>query len=248
MSAHDLLVVDRSALFREGLSLLLENSPFHVATQAASLKEAEKIIAGPSPPSIVLVEWPAEDDASHQKDAMVRLGRLCGLVPTVIMSNVLCQERVERALAAGAQGFLLMDISAKILSQYLLLVLLGETVLPSSVVRALLAERRTQLSRDKALEQLPSSLHEREKQILLRLLHGDSNKAIARHLNMSENAIKVQLKSIVRKIAVRNRTQAAVWAMARGIALQDAEGTSGSAQRRRRNNAAPTGSTELHTR
>lgn len=231
MSAHDLLVVDKSALFREGLSLLLENSPFHVAAQADSLEDAERIIVGPSAPAIVLVQWPAEGDVSHQKDAMVRLTRVCGQVPTVIMSDVLGQERVEGALAAGAQGFLLMDISAKVLSQYLLLVLLGETVLPSRVAQTLLAERKTRLRHEEALEQLPSSLHEREKQILLRLLNGDSNKAIARQLNMSENAVKVQLKSIVRKIAVRNRTQAAVWAMARGIAPQDAKGTPGSVQR-----------------
>lgn len=124
-----------------------------------------------------------------------------------------------------------MDISAKVLSQYLLLVLLGETVLPSRVAQTLLAERKIQLRHEEALEQLPSSLHESEKQILLRLLNGDSNKAIARQLNMSENAVKVQLKSIVRKIAVRNRTQAAVWAMARGIGSQDAEGAPGSVQR-----------------
>ncbi len=246
MSAHDLLVVDRSALFREGLSLLLENSLFHVAAQATSLREAEKIIIGKSPPSIVLVEWPADDGVYLHKDAMAHLERICAQAPTVVMSDVLCQERVRNALSAGARGFLLKDISSKILSHYLLLVLLGETVLPSRVAQALLEERGPQLSQEKALNQLPHNLREREKQILLRLLYGDSNKSIARRLHMSENAVKVQLKSILRKISVRNRTQAAVWAMSQGITPKDLEAAFESAQWGERDGTASLGGAELH--
>lgn len=204
-------------MFREGLSLLLENTPFQVTAQATGLKYVERLLLSEPLPSLLLIEWPPDTDPASHSDELILLENLCARIPVVVMSDILSQARVERVLKAGAKGFLLKDISAEILSQYLLLVLLGETVLPSMVARVFLEEHRPFLPQQKAIDQLPANLRDREKQILLRLLHGESNKSIARKLEMSENAVKVQLKSILRKISVRNRTQAAVWAMSRGI-------------------------------
>jgi DNA-binding CsgD family transcriptional regulator len=59
-------------------------------------------------------------------------------------------------------------------------------------------------------------LSPREQQILSHLAEGDSNKQIARAYNITESTVKVHLKAILRKIAVHNRTQAAIWAVANG--------------------------------
>lgn len=56
-------------------------------------------------------------------------------------------------------------------------------------------------------------LSEREKQILQGIARGESNKAIARRLAITESTVKVHVKTILRKVNARNRTQAAVWAM-----------------------------------
>ena len=55
-------------------------------------------------------------------------------------------------------------------------------------------------------------LSQREREILLRLAEGESNKQIARLCNITESTVKVHLKAILRKITVHNRTQAAIWA------------------------------------
>ncbi|TIM09523.1 MAG: response regulator transcription factor [Mesorhizobium sp.] len=60
-------------------------------------------------------------------------------------------------------------------------------------------------------------LSNRENCILRRLIEGESNKAIAREINIAEATVKVHVKAILRKIRVRNRTQAAVWAMNHGM-------------------------------
>jgi two-component system nitrate/nitrite response regulator NarL len=57
-------------------------------------------------------------------------------------------------------------------------------------------------------------LSPREKEVLLHLTDGHSNKAIARHLNMAEATVKVHIKNLLREINVSNRTQAAIWALA----------------------------------
>jgi DNA-binding NarL/FixJ family response regulator len=62
------------------------------------------------------------------------------------------------------------------------------------------------------------NLSDREHQILACLARGDSNKAIARHCSIAETTVKAHLKAILRKIAVRNRTQAAIWALGNGLA------------------------------
>ncbi len=71
------------------------------------------------------------------------------------------------------------------------------------------------LSRDKSLSQ-------REIQILACLVRGDSNKAIANHIVITEATVKVHIKSLLRKINVTNRTQAAIWALNNGLGTAEA--------------------------
>ena len=66
-------------------------------------------------------------------------------------------------------------------------------------------------------------LSERERQVLACLTRGESNKLIARNCSIAEATVKVHLKAILRKIAVSNRTQAALWALAHGL-LVDQDG------------------------
>ncbi|TIV05318.1 MAG: hypothetical protein E5W02_28205, partial [Mesorhizobium sp.] len=69
-----------------------------------------------------------------------------------------------------------------------------------------------------------SALSNREKSILSCLIEGESNKTIARKIDIAEATVKVHVKAILRKIRVRNRTQAAVWAMNHGV-LTPSSGT-----------------------
>jgi two-component system nitrate/nitrite response regulator NarL len=133
----------------------------------------------------------------------------------VVLADQLCLADMARLLNAGADGYLVNELSAEAFSLSLLLVMQGEKVLPSTLA-GVLANERGEASQAPLL-QGQRHLTERETQILRCLLNGHSNKHIARALTISEGTVKVHLKSLMKKIAAANRTQAALWARNNGI-------------------------------
>jgi two-component system, NarL family, nitrate/nitrite response regulator NarL len=119
-----------------------------------------------------------------------------------------------RLLRAGADGYLVNELSAEAFSLTLLLVMKGEKALPSTLASMLADECN---AGNGALIEAQKNLTEREKQILKCLLNAYSNKHIARALNISEGTVKVHLKSLMKKISAGNRTQAALWARNNGL-------------------------------
>jgi two-component system nitrate/nitrite response regulator NarL len=106
----------------------------------------------------------------------------------------------------------LSNISKEVLTHSLRLILLGETVFPSQLATAwATGQLRQNASSDvgKALEVLT----QREAEILGCLTEGSPNKMIARQLGITEATVKIHVKSLIRKIGVQNRTQAALWAI-----------------------------------
>jgi two-component system, NarL family, nitrate/nitrite response regulator NarL len=105
---------------------------------------------------------------------------------------------------AALSGVLTFDLSANSFVQSLRLIASGERVFP----HGLTLERATPVPQAGNI-----SLSPREREVLLEVVEGHSNKVIAHHLGMTEATAKVHLKSILRKIRVDNRTQAAIWAL-----------------------------------
>jgi two-component system, NarL family, nitrate/nitrite response regulator NarL len=131
---------------------------------------------------------------------------------------------VRLGYQAGVDGFCSAPSTLEILIKSLELVMLGEAVLPSGVLRAIVdgslqcLEQTPDDPRPRELK--PSDLMDRklsprEIQILNCLKEGAPNKAIARKLDITEATIKVHVKAILRKIGASNRTQAAMWASQR---------------------------------
>lgn len=134
---------------------------------------------------------------------------------------IVSQLRLEifcRAMQAGADGFLTDDISGAALVQSLELAAAGEKVLPGLLGDFIARQGIHPLFREESPD---SGLSPRESDILKRLAHGQSNKVIANALGISESTVKGCVKVILRKIAVQNRTQAAVWALSEGFLLPD---------------------------
>ncbi|TIU61320.1 MAG: response regulator transcription factor, partial [Mesorhizobium sp.] len=136
---------------------------------------------------------------------------------------------IVSAFRAGADGYLIKVAAYDTFIKALELVMLGQTVLPAETSTAI-QEIRHDLKPDAVADELTkvvvklehedqelSILSNRENCILRRLIEGESNKAIAREINIAEATVKVHVKAILRKIRVRNRTQAAVWAMNHGM-------------------------------
>ena len=135
----------------------------------------------------------------------------------MVLASDLTVEALREAMNAGADGFLMKEVSPEALLQSLELVMLGEKVYPTNLASMLLdlTSAPTPLNSIRGLSS-------REREILQLLVTGASNKLIAIRLGIAEATVKVHLKALLRKIDVNNRTQAAIWAMNNGFSADGA--------------------------
>jgi len=117
---------------------------------------------------------------------------------------------------AGASGSLFMGQTTEPFIKALELVMLGATVLPSGLL-PLTLDREDESIPVSADENFAPLLSHRERLILRHLAEGQANKVIANIIGIAEAIVKVHVKSILSKIRVLNRTQAAMWAMSNGL-------------------------------
>jgi two-component system nitrate/nitrite response regulator NarL len=221
------ILVDRDNLFREGLRRILSTTAFRVTKVLAAMEDIPLHSLRSSRPTLFLI---AMDDGYAATTAAV--GRLKAESPTariVILSDRCELDDALAVLRAGANGYLLKQLSCDALIKALDLVMLGVTVLPTTLNRALptaindmLGEPNEKLYDDgpaatapaplRNFEHTPRRLSDRETEVLRCLMNGEANKTIARKFDVTEATVKVHIKAILRTISVRNRTQAAVWA------------------------------------
>ena len=227
MNAIHILVVDDHTLFRRGLIALLEqDGRFEIAGEAGDLGVALRAVTSGAPDVILLDNHlpgvRGIDGIPALKDAYPK-ARI--LILTVSED----EEDLATAMQAGADGYLLKTVESDQLCDSVVKVLAGECVIspdmmtkfvsafrakPRATVAALDAMQPavTPLS-DAALE----SLSPREKEILLLIARGESNKGIARLLDIAETTVKVHVQNIFRKLQLSSRVQVAVYAAARQI-------------------------------
>lgn len=209
------LLLDSDNLLREGLKRLMDGSDFNVFAEASSLDEARLNLAQEPGARLVLVDpctGPYEDFSGISK---LREGN--GDIKIVVLTSELSASCLARALEAGADGYLLKDLSSESLIQSLKLVLMGEKVFPSRLA-GMLATASVSFVREET-HNVPAKtgLSPREIQVLSCLVDGHSNKVIGRDLGITDATVKVHLKAALRKIDAQNRTQAAIWAISHGL-------------------------------
>lgn len=214
-----IILIDESRLFREGLRRIFEGSPFRIDYEAASFEEVERRTAELESvtPALLVV------DSRHCGQTLLeQLNWLRQLLPQprlVMLTDQMKLNRLAIALSAGADGYLLKDLSGDALLQSLQLVLLGEKVFPTDLATLLVNNRIVSASdlapRGRGAADL--ALSPREEQILHCLANGYPNKVIANALDITESTVKGHLKALLKKINVQNRTQAAVWALNHGV-------------------------------
>lgn len=217
MQQQDIFLVDKSKLFREGIKKLLAENSFRVCGEAASLDDAIRYIEEEDArPGVVLLDYPGAGADDQVIEKLQRLSAGDGAPKLVVLTSELKLDWLMASLSVGARGYLLKDMSPDAFIQSLRLILLGERVLPTDLAILLVSNR---LRPGNQIEPaMPAQdLSNREMQILRCLLQGDSNKLIGKRLNITEGTVKVHLKGVLKKINVRNRTQAAIWAFNNGL-------------------------------
>jgi DNA-binding NarL/FixJ family response regulator len=213
MSAVRVLLVDDQALFREALATLLEvRREIDVVGEAGDGEQALRR-AAETRPDVVLMDlrMPVLDGIA----ATSRLRAEHPDVKVLALTTFDGDEEVFAALRAGAVGYLLKDVSGDRLVEAVLAAARGESVLQPSVAAKVVA-RVAQLPGPSA-DAPASPLSERELEVLRHLAGGRSNREIARALFLTEGTVKNHVTSVLAKLGVRDRTQAALRAHRMGL-------------------------------
>jgi two-component system nitrate/nitrite response regulator NarL len=233
-----LLVVDDHNLFRRGLIALLGNDErFEIAGEAADATAAQ-VAAHRLQPDLILLD--NHMPGVQGVDAIVGLKEVCPSSKVVMLTVSENEDDLAAGIRAGADGYLLKTIDTAELCDLIERAWEGDSVFSSQMLGKLVgllrqspapavvvpepvavvapaAQDATSFAEREAAESL-RSLSPRELEILKLIARGDSNKHIARALDIAETTVKIHVQHILRKLNLGNRVHAAVFASARGLA------------------------------
>ncbi|MDR5866824.1 two-component system response regulator NarL [Halomonas koreensis] len=208
-----ILIIDDHPLLRRGVTQLLELEDDLVLAGETGTPEEGLRLAGELDPDLILLDlnMPEMDGI----ETLTRL-RADGFAGRIVMFTVSDHEEdVVAALRAGADGYLLKDMDPDDMVHQLRQAALGRMVISDSLT-ALLAEALRNQRSQPATPDI-HSLTQREREILRELAAGLSNKLIARKLDITEGTVKVHVKHLLKKLNLRSRVEAAVWAVQEGV-------------------------------
>jgi two-component system nitrate/nitrite response regulator NarL len=228
-----LLVVDDHTLFRRGLiALLSQDERFKVTGQAGDIGEALRCVAQDKPDLVLL------DNHLPGVLGVDGIASLKAAAPGIRILMLTMSENendLAAALQAGADGYLLKTVELDHLSEFIIKVLAGESVISPEMMTKLVTAFRSksaspasppvqgeaavmpEMPAGVALDSAPARpgvdlLSAREREVLALIALGDSNKLIARKLDIAETTVKIHVQHILRKLQLTSRVQAAVYA------------------------------------
>ncbi|WTW93565.1 response regulator transcription factor [Streptomycetaceae bacterium NBC_01309] len=252
-----IVVVDDHEVVRAGFAGLLATQPdFAVVGTAADGGEAVRVCAETRPDVVLMdVRMPGMDGieateriVARDADAVRDTGRPggggvggvggvagvgavggtgAGIPRILILTTFDLDEHVYDALAAGASGFLLKDVTAERLFDAVRVVASGEGLLAPTVTRRLIAEfarMRPKPPAPAAEDPRLGALTPRETEVLRLIAAGLSNPEIAGHLLVSEETVKTHVSRVLAKLGLRDRTQAVVAAYESGLVVPGGTG------------------------
>lgn len=213
------LLADDHALFRAGIASLLQAWGLEVVGEAANGFEALELTRGLRP-DLVLMDIGMPDCDGLEATRLIKAELPETRIVMVTVSDD--DEHVFEAVKSGAEGYLLKDMSAEDLGRTLGAVASGEPALSRELAARILDEF-TRLAREDPAKEPEDALTPRERDVLQLVAEGATNREIAAALFVSENTVNFHMKNILRKLHVKNRAQAAAYAVRRGVAEPPAD-------------------------
>jgi len=212
------LLVDDQRLFREGLRTLLElHADVRVVGEAGDGIEAEALVERLRPRVVLMdLRMPRRDGVSATQRITARWPTIQVLVLTTFDDD----ELVFRSIEAGASGYLLKDVGSDALVEAVRAASRGESPLQPIVARKVLRRLRAAPRTANSLAEPTAGidpLTSREIDILRLLGTGATNREIAERLSLTEGTVKNYISAILAKTGLRDRTQAALLAVRRGL-------------------------------
>ena len=229
-----LLLVDDHTLFRRGLKALLEQDErFAVGAEAGDVGEALRCLQRGQTDVILLDN---HLPGVRGVDAIPALKEAAPAARVLMLTVSENENDLAAALQAGADGYLLKTVESDQLTDTIQKVMEGESVISPEMMTKLVSVFRSRPSAaplapitppasapvpiEPVREAAPGAdlLSPREREILLLIARGDSNKLIARELDIAETTVKIHVQHILRKLGLSSRVQAAVFATSQGLA------------------------------
>ena len=220
-----LLLVDDHTLFRRGLKALLsQDDRFEVCGEAGDAGEALRCLQHQQPDVILLDN---HLPGVRGVDAIPALKEAAPATRILMLTVSENENDLSAALQAGADGYLLKTVESEQLADTILKVVDGESVISPEMMTKLVAVFRTRPASTPSTPAAsapqappaaaPELLSPREREILRLIARGDSNKLIARALDIAETTVKIHVQHILRKLNLSSRVQAAVYATSHGL-------------------------------
>lgn len=204
------VIADDHEVVRRGLVSLLAGSEVKIVGEAANGEEALKLVRKLKPDVVLL------DIRMPGKDGLTTLEKIRADMPAVrvvMLSTFDNPTYVARAVAAGAHDYILKGASRAEIIAAITGAAAGQLPARAGELRRV----ATTMANRVATPDPDIPLTQRETQVLRHMALGLSNKEIAQSLTISVETVKEHVQNILRKIAVTDRTQAAVWAVRRGL-------------------------------
>src|SRR3990170_441491 len=205
-------MVDGMTLVRQGIQRLLrDQSSIEIVGEAAGADDAADVVRRTHPDVVLLAQDMPDLETS---EIIPLLKRERQDVEVIVLSDAIDEERAFEALRAGASGYILKDIFPDALVQAIHGVCSGQAIVDPYVTRQVVNRFRT-LMQERARFLEPRRFAD--------LTDGATDREIARTVRVAESTVKSHVRTILRKIGARNRTQAVAVMLRRGVA-RTAEG------------------------
>lgn len=204
------LIIDKDQVFGSTLAALLAPQ-IMVRAIHAGIDHALSDLADGTALPIILID-PGPVGIVERTNVLGRLRAAAPASGLMVLSQDLSDAAIRTSLRFGMDAHIAKGSSLDVMKRAIQLVALGQNVYPAAAAGLWPEEGPARPTES------PAALSPREMQILACLLGGQSNKAIARRLSITESTVKMHFKSVMRKVRASNRTQAAVWAIDNGIA------------------------------
>jgi two-component system nitrate/nitrite response regulator NarL len=212
MSQPRIILVDDHTLVRKGLAELVERDGLiSVVAMTGNPADIQHLLREHRPDALILdLNMPGTDGINLMQELKAEGFYL----PIIILTVSEAEDDLARALRAGANGYLLKSMEPDEVVDAIQRAVKGETV----VAPAMTAKLVNLLDAKNTADSVLNSLTQREREILSHLAKGESNKAIARQLDISYDTVKLHVRHILAKLNLSSRVEAAVFAVEHKLA------------------------------
>jgi DNA-binding NarL/FixJ family response regulator len=209
MAKQRILLVDDHEVVRLGLKSLLDRNPqFDVVGEASSAREALEQVNNLSPDVVVMdIRLPGTSGIEACEDIIQKHPN----IKVIMLTSYAEDEMLFSAIRAGASGYILKQISSEDLVKALEAVGRGEALLDPAVTQRVFQEVRKAVKEEEA--SAFAHLSQQEKHVLLLVSEGKTNREIAKALFLGEGTVRNYVSSILSKLGVNNRAEAAAYAV-----------------------------------